>query len=126
MTKILVASSIDPATLAELQRLYDVVCAFDADEETLRSLILDRDVLIFRSGVQITASVMADAPRLRLLIRAGSGLDNVDISFVRKQSLRLVRIPGPGAQAVAELTFALMLSLAFVFHLVDIVLRWRR
>jgi len=98
--------------LQEMEEQYDVVCAFNAGEEELKTHIHDREVLIFRSGVQITANVMAAAPHLKLLIRAGSGIDNIDMDYVRRRGLTLVRIPQPGAKAVAELTFALMLALA--------------
>jgi D-3-phosphoglycerate dehydrogenase len=110
--KILIASSIDPQAIAKLKEQHDVVCAFNAKEEDLKSLIGDRDVLIFRSGVQITAEVMESAPDLRLILRAGSGIDNIDVEYVKRKGLRLVRIPGPGAKAVAEMSFALMLALA--------------
>lgn len=110
--KVLIASSIYPAAIGKLEAEHDVVCAFDADEQKLRSLIADREVLILRSGVQITAGVLSIAQCLRLIIRAGSGVDNIDIDFVRQSDIQLVRIPGPGARAVAEMSFALMLSLA--------------
>jgi D-3-phosphoglycerate dehydrogenase len=110
--KILVASSIDPDALVELQRQHEVICAFNAGTEELKTLIADREVLIFRSGVQITAEVMACAPQLRLILRGGSGVDNIDLDYVLQRGMRLVRIPGPGAKAVAEMSFALMLGLA--------------
>lgn len=109
---ILIVSPVDPEAIRTMQKRYDVVCAFNASEAELKARIHDREVLIFRSGVQITADVMAAAPNLRLLIRAGSGVDNIDLDYVRRRGLRLVRIPEPGAKAVAELTFALMLALA--------------
>jgi D-3-phosphoglycerate dehydrogenase len=121
--KILIASSICPEALAELQRDHDVDCAFNADEETLRRLIAGREVLVFRSGVNITAEVMACSPNLKLLLRAGSGLDNLDLAYVEAHGIRLVRIPEPGAQAVAELTFALMLALARQVLTADQLLR---
>ncbi len=110
--KILIASSIYPEAIEKLHECHDVTCAFNAQETELQTLIKDREVLIFRSGVSITAEVMAAAPDLKLLIRAGSGLDNLDFDYVQKRGLKLVRIPEPGAKAVAELTFALMLALA--------------
>lgn len=110
--KILIASSIYPEAIEALREQHDVICAFNAKEEELKSLIKDREVLVFRSGVQITADVMASAPELKLLIRAGSGIDNIDIDYVKQMDLRLVRVPGPGAKAVAEMSFALMLALA--------------
>jgi D-3-phosphoglycerate dehydrogenase len=110
--KILIASSIDPQAIGKLEEQHDVVCAFNAKEDELKSVITDREVLIFRSGVQITAEVMGAAPELKLILRAGSGIDNIDIEYVKRKGLRLVRIPGPGAKAVAEMSFALMLALA--------------
>lgn len=110
--KILIASKIDAAAIEKLKENHEVVCAFGADKETLKSAIQGCDVLVFRSGVDISAEVMACAPTLKMLIRGGSGTDNVDMNYVDRQGLRLVRVPGPGAKSVAELTFALMLALA--------------
>lgn len=110
--KILIASKIDPEAIEKLKENHEVVCAFGADKETLKSVIPGCDVLIFRSGVDISAEVMSAAPTLKMLIRGGSGTDNIDLDYVNRQDLRLVRVPGPGAKSVAELTFALMLGLA--------------
>ena len=109
---ILIASSVCNDSVQQLRANNDVICAFDANQETLCSLVKDRDVIVFRSGVQINAKVMKCAPNLRLLIRAGSGLDNLDVDYVNRQEITLFRIPEPGAQAVAELAFGLMLGLA--------------
>jgi phosphoglycerate dehydrogenase-like enzyme len=121
--KILVASSIDQEAIDTLRQQHDVICAFNAREDVLLSQIKDCDVLVFRSGVDITAKIMTGAPNLKLLIRAGSGLDNLDIDYVRARGLELVRISEPGAQAVAELTFALMLALARQVLTADQLLR---
>jgi D-3-phosphoglycerate dehydrogenase len=110
--KILIASSIHKSAIERLETEHDVLCAFDASEEKLRTLIADREVLILRSGVQINAAVLAAAKNLRLILRAGSGVDNIDLDYVNQTDIQLIRIPGPGAKAVAELSFALMLSLA--------------
>jgi D-3-phosphoglycerate dehydrogenase len=109
---LLLASSIDTGTIETLERDHDVVRAFSAREEVLRSVIEDREILIFRSGVNISAGVLQAGSNLRLLIRAGSGLDNVDVEHARERGLRLIRIPGSSAQVVAEFAFALMLSVA--------------
>lgn len=122
--RILIASYIDPDAIEALSQEHDVICAFDASEEELTEVIADREILIFRSGVQITAEVMSAAPDLRLIMRAGSGYDNVDLDYVQEQSIRLIRIPGPGAQAVAEMSFALMLALARNLFFAD--QQWRR
>ena len=110
--KILIVSSIDPSAVAKLREQHDVVCDFHAKTETLPALIKDREVLIFRSGINITADVMACAPHLKLLVRAGSGFDNVDLDYIQAQGIEMFRIPEPGAKAVAEMSFALMLALS--------------
>jgi phosphoglycerate dehydrogenase-like enzyme len=111
MTRILIASQIAPTALAALQAEHDVRLAIGASEEALAEAAADREAIVFRSGVSIGPGALA-APDLRLLVRAGSGLDNLDLDTVRARGIELVRIPGPGAQAVAELTLGLMIALA--------------
>jgi D-3-phosphoglycerate dehydrogenase len=111
VTRILVASQLAPSALASLQAGHDVTLAIGASEEALAEAAADREAIVFRSGVSIGPGVLA-APDLRLLVRAGSGLDNLDLATVRDRGIELVRIPGPGAQAVAELTLGLMIALA--------------
>lgn len=117
--KILIASSIDHETLTRLQDDHEVICAFDAPPEVLCEKIPDCEALIFRSGVKITREVMQAAPGLQLIIRAGSGIDNIDIEYVREQGYQFVRIPEPGARAVAEMSFALMLAMSRCLFLAD-------
>lgn len=121
--KILIASSIYPQAIEKLREKHDVICAFRASDAVLKEKIVDRDVLIFRSGVQITADVMACAPNLKLLLRAGSGIDNLDLDYVARHNLKLIRVPEPGAKAVAEITFAFMLCLAR--NLLEADAQWR-
>jgi D-3-phosphoglycerate dehydrogenase len=121
--KILLASSIDPAAIDVLERQHDVVRAFNAPEEQLTALVADREVVVFRSGVKISATVLDSAPNLGLLVRAGSGLDNIDIPHAVERGVQIVRVPGSSAQPVAELTFGLLLSLVRKVSLADRLLR---
>lgn len=121
--KILIASSIDHGAMEALEREHDVVRAFNADPERLRSTIRDREVVVFRSGVQISADVIDHAPELTLLVRAGSGLDNVDVDRATRNGVDVVRVPGSSDQPVAELTFALLLSLVRNVSYADRLLR---
>ena len=121
--KILVVTSLDSTALDELRANHDVVQAVDAEPDELLRLVSDRQAIIFRSGVQISADVMRAAPELELLIRAGSGLDNLDIDHAQEHGITLARIPAPGARAVAELAFGLMLSLARQIPRADRLLR---
>jgi phosphoglycerate dehydrogenase-like enzyme len=120
---IVVASAICPEALARLQRDHAVTCAWNFNARDLHNCVSDCEVLVFRSGVEISAELMGRAPKLQLLVRAGSGLDNLDMAYVHEQKLELVRIPMPGARAVAELTFGVMIMLARQILLADSELR---
>jgi D-3-phosphoglycerate dehydrogenase / 2-oxoglutarate reductase len=122
--KILVLSPIDPGALARLQATHDIKSGIGASDEMLREMIRDREAIVFRSGVALSADLMGCAPNLRLLLRAGSGFDNVDLEHATARGIEFVRIPEPGARAVAELAFGLMLALARNIRLAD--QRWRR
>ena len=121
--KILVASKIDPGALAALQGAHDVIVAVGASRPDLEAAMIDREALIFRSGLDIDRPLLDAAPALHTIVRAGSGLDNLDLDAVRARGIHLQRIPGPGARAVAELTFALFLGLARQVVEVDRLLR---
>jgi D-3-phosphoglycerate dehydrogenase len=121
--KILVLSPIDDGSLEALRREHDVASAIGAGASSLPSLAADREVFVFRSGVKISEELLGSAPSLRLIVRAGSGLDNLDLTDARRRGVRLVKIPGPSAQSVAELTFGLMLDLARKISLADRLVR---
>jgi len=110
--RILVASQLDPDALAALRARHDVVGAIGASETELCHAVRDREAIVFRSGVTLSRAVLDAGAQLRLLVRAGSGLDNLDLADVNRRGIHLERVPGPGAQAVAELTFGLLLCLA--------------
>lgn len=110
--RILLASKIDPGTVDQLRESHEVVTCFDGSEDELVAAIPHSHVLVFRSGVQITRRVLEAAPTLQLLIRAGSGMDNIDLEYTTEIGLPIERIPEPGAKAVSELAFTFMLALA--------------
>ena len=121
--KILLASPIHADALAALREQHEVVAAYDAPGDVLKEKIVGCDVLVFRSGVMITAEVMAQSPNLRLILRAGSGYENIDVDYVLQNGIRFIRIPGPGAKAVAEMAFAFMLNLSRNVRAADELLR---
>jgi phosphoglycerate dehydrogenase-like enzyme len=92
--RILIISPIDRGAVAALERDHDVVSAIGVDEGTMRTLMRDREALIFRSGVSVTADLMRCAPDLKLLVRGGSGFDNVDMEYVTAHGIEFLRVPG--------------------------------
>jgi phosphoglycerate dehydrogenase-like enzyme len=110
--KIILLSNIAPQTLERLRAEHDVVIAIGAEPARIRELAADREALVLRSGAKVDKELFEAAPHLGLVIRAGSGFDNVDLDSARLAGARVMRIPGPSAHAVGELTFGLMLAVA--------------
>ncbi len=121
--KILIISPVAPEAVDTLRARHEVICAFNAPQDEIKEKISGCDVLVFRSGPEVTAEVMACSANLSLLVRAGSGLDNLDLDYVRDHDIALRRIEQPGALAVAELSFCLMLGLARQLRYADSTLR---
>jgi phosphoglycerate dehydrogenase-like enzyme len=121
--KVLLASAIDSHAVAVLEQRYDVRHAVKAEPAGLMDAISESEAVVLRSGVHLTSEVLAAGAELRLLVRAGSGLDNIDLDYARGHGLRVVRIPGMSAPPVAEFTFALLLALARKVTVADRMLR---
>ncbi len=109
--KIVVAEKIAPAALALLgeQKDWTVVTP---DKASLDSELNDADALLVRSAVFVDAAMMDKAPKLRVIGRAGVGVDNIDLEAATKRGIAVMNTPGGNAVAVAEHTLALMLGLA--------------
>src|SRR6202020_1909047 len=72
----------------------------------------EAEALVVRSAVQVNADVLKQAPKLRVIGRAGVGVDNVDLPAATAAGVLVMNTPGGNAVSVAEHTLALMLSLA--------------
>ncbi len=109
--KILVAEPMAPAALDLLraQKGWDLVVA---DPKTYSEHLADCDALVVRSAVKVTKDVLAKAPKLRVIGRAGVGVDNVDLPAATEAGVLVMNTPGGNAISVAEHTLALMLSMA--------------
>src|SRR6201997_4524737 len=80
-------------------------------QETLTGELADADALIVRSATKVTAELMDKAPRLRVVGRAGVGVDNIDLDEATKRGILVMSTPGGSSVSVAEHTFALLLAL---------------
>src|SRR5438477_5246281 len=74
--------------------------------------LADADALLVRSAVQVNQSVLQKAPKLRVIGRAGVGVDNVDLDAATAAGVLVMNTPGGNAISVAEHTLALMLAMA--------------
>ena len=80
--------------------------------EVLLREIREYDGLIIRSGTQVTSEVIDAAHKLKVIGRAGSGLDNVDLAAATKRGIAVMNTPGGNTITTAELTIAMIASLA--------------
>ena len=74
--------------------------------------LADADALLVRSAVQVTQAVLEKAPKLRVIGRAGVGVDNVDLDAATQAGVLVMNTPGGNAISVAEHTLAMMLAMA--------------
>ncbi len=112
--RILVADRLGAAGLEQLQQAedvsYDVKLALSKDE--LIAVIGDYDALLVRSDTRVDADVLAAASRLKVVGRAGMGVDNVDVTEATARGVAVLNTPTANSVATAELTLALLLAVA--------------
>lgn len=117
--RILVVDPIDGGALEELSRRHDVTVALRPPVDALARLVRDKEVIVLRSGVRLDASVIAAASRIKVIARAGSGVDNIDLVAAKAAGATVFNIPAVSAPAVSELALGLMLSVGRHIALAD-------
>lgn len=109
---VLIAEQLSPATIAALGPDFEVVHIDGTDRDTLRSALATADAVLVRSATQIDAEALSWAPKLKVVARAGVGLDNVDIKAATQAGVMVVNAPTSNIISAAELTVAHILGLA--------------
>ncbi len=110
--KIVVAEKISPSAVDLLREPRWTVVTPDQMEGGLAAQLESADALIVRSAVQVNAELLANARKLRVIGRAGVGVDNIDLEPATRKGIAVMNTPGANAVAVAEHTLAMMLALA--------------
>ena len=110
--KIVLAEKVSPATLAVFasESSWQIV-SHDQIKNGLAAELKDADGLVVRSAVQVDDGLLETAPKLRVIGRAGVGVDNIDAEAATRRGIVVMNTPGANAIAVAELTIGLMLAL---------------
>ncbi|MBW1990600.1 MAG: phosphoglycerate dehydrogenase [Deltaproteobacteria bacterium] len=112
--KVLISDKLHQNGIAVLEKQpnIEVVLRPGMTPEELKQEIKDADALIIRSGTKVTQEVMDAAPRLKVVGRAGTGLDNVDVPYASKRGIVVMNTPGGNTITTAEHAISLMLALA--------------
>jgi D-3-phosphoglycerate dehydrogenase len=110
--RVLVAEKIAESGIELLRRDFEVELGYELDADGLAKRIAEFDALLIRSATKVTAELIERADRLRVIGRAGTGVDNVDITAATKRGILVVNAPESNSVAAAEHTIAMALAVA--------------
>ena len=106
MPKIIIADEMEK----EVIELLKEIGAVEYKPANLQAALQDADALVVRSATKVTAELIANATKLKVVARAGVGLDNVDIAACAKKGIKVLNTPGASTDAVAELAICFMIA----------------
>ena len=127
--RILVCDPLAEEGLHILEEIGEVQTCFDFTEQQLIEAIKDADAMVVRSGTQVTAPIIQASTRLKIIARAGVGVDNIDLDAATRQGVIVVNCPTGNTIAAAEHALALLLAAARNIPQANISLRagrWER
>ncbi|QVQ51626.1 phosphoglycerate dehydrogenase [Spiractinospora alimapuensis] len=109
---VLIAEELSPAGIALLEKDFDVRSTDGSNRSALLPALADADAVIVRSATKIDAEALASAPKLKVVARAGVGLDNVDVDAATKVGVLVVNAPTSNIISAAEQAINLLLASA--------------
>ena len=114
MTKpvVLIAEELSPATVSQLGDGFEIKYCDGADRASLLPAIATADAILVRSATKVDAEAIAAAPNLKIIARAGVGLDNVDIPAATQAGVLVVNAPTSNIVSAAELAVGLLMASA--------------
>lgn len=112
--RIVVSDKLGAAGLDILRGIagYEVVDVAGKGPEALDAVLGDAVALVVRSETKVTAAMIGKAPQLKVIGRAGMGVDTIDVEEASRRKVAVLTAPGANSNSVAEFTFALLLALA--------------
>ena len=111
--KVLVAAPLHEKAVEILKNAgLEVVYEEYPDQEKLKELVKDVSAIIVRSKPKVTKEIIDTAPNLKVIARAGVGLDNIDVEYAKSKGIEIVNAPAASSRSVAELAIALIFNVA--------------
>jgi len=115
MYRVLITDDLAKSALAQLQQIPGIEVDVRSGKHTpeqVREYLKDADGIIIRSATRLTADVLKDQPRLRVIVRAGVGVDNIDLPAATREGIVVMNTPAGNTTSTAEQAMALLLGLA--------------
>jgi D-3-phosphoglycerate dehydrogenase / 2-oxoglutarate reductase len=126
MVRVLVTDGMEKSGVDKLKGLgFEVVEQF-YEAEALGETLKDFDVLVVRSATKVRKPIIdkaRESGRLKLVIRGGVGVDNIDVAYAMERGIRVTNTPNSSSASVAELAIAHMFSLARFLHISNVTMR---
>jgi len=111
--KVLICDATDPKALKMIEEAgIEVVNQPDITPEELLEVIAEYPCMVVRSRTKVTKEVIEAGTSLKAIVRAGVGLDNIDVGYAKEKGVSVLNTPSASTQSVAELTIAYMMALA--------------
>lgn len=111
--KVLICDATDPKALKIIEEAgIEVVNQPDITPEELLKVIPEYPCMVVRSRTKVTKEVIDTGSALKAIVRAGVGLDNIDVDYAKEKGVQVLNTPNASTQSVAELTIAYLMALA--------------
>jgi len=126
MARILIADGMDKSAADALEKLGHQLTNEHYEIDELKNQIKSHDAVIVRSATKITKEIIdaaLETNQLKLIVRAGVGLDNIDVAYAEDQGIKVANTPSASSAAVAELAIGHMFALARYIHISNVTMR---
>ena len=111
--KVLICDATDPKALKLIEEAgIEVMNQPDITPEELLEVIPEYPCMVVRSRTKVTKAVLDAGTSLKSVVRAGVGLDNIDVAYAQEKGIKVLNTPSASTQSVAELTIAYLMALA--------------
>ncbi|MFA6992541.1 MAG: hydroxyacid dehydrogenase [Candidatus Gracilibacteria bacterium] len=129
MKKVLVATKLPEKALIQLKEFFDVTILENPSSMEFKKAVAPAEILIVRSTPLVDKEIIEAGTNLKIIARAGAGLDNIDIVTAKEKNIQILNTPGANSNAVAELVFAIILNLYRKIREADFLMkndRWEK
>ncbi|WMT51412.1 MAG: NAD(P)-dependent oxidoreductase [Ferroplasma sp.] len=106
--KVLICDPVDSVLREKLSDRFEINYSPEISAQELLNVIENYDVVVVRSRTKITRDVISRAKKLKIIARAGIGVDNIDTDYAEEKHIKVVYAPGSSTESVVEITLAMM------------------